>query len=108
VLALTPDFSISSLKSSKHNHRIFLWGGEIDCLQLREKAIGKKINIPKHTNFGFDYFFKFQKFIAARVIWPYSFEKDSFYRERAFILSSILIAGLLFGFFALISGFVKI
>ncbi|MBC8440951.1 MAG: PAS domain S-box protein [Deltaproteobacteria bacterium] len=66
------------------------------------------MNTPKHTNSGFDYFFKFQKSVAARIVWPYSFEKDSLYRERAFILSSILIAGLLFGFFAIISATVLI
>ena len=61
------------------------------------------MNTPKNTNSGLDYFLKFQKSIAARIIWPYSFEKDDLYRGRAFILSSILIGGLLFGFFALIS-----
>jgi len=57
----------------------------------------KKHNIP-----GLDYFFRFQKSIVDRIVWPYSFEKDSLYQWRAFILSSILLAALLFGSFALI------
>lgn len=46
---------------------------------------------------------KLQKSTAHRIIWPYSEERDSIYRWRAYILSSILLAGLLFGTFALIA-----
>ena len=52
---------------------------------------------------GLEHYFKFQKIIAERVVWPYSFKEDSLYRWRAFILSSILLSALLFGSFAFIS-----
>jgi len=55
-----------------------------------------------------DYFIKFQKFIANRIIWPYSSEQDSLYVWRAFILSSILVAALVFGLFALFSALILI
>ncbi|MCP4760601.1 MAG: hypothetical protein GY870_02395, partial [archaeon] len=54
-------------------------------------------NIP-----GYDYLKKTQRSIIEKIVWPYSFEKDSLYRWRAFILSSILLASLIFGFIALI------
>ncbi len=47
-----------------------------------------------------DYFLGFQQSVANRIVWPYSFEKDSLVRWRANILSSILIAGLIMGVFA--------
>ena len=47
-----------------------------------------------------DHFLKFQQSVANRIVWPYSFEKDSLVRWRANILSSILIAGLIMGVFA--------
>jgi len=47
-------------------------------------------------------FFKLQKVLADRILWPYSSEQNSLYRWRALILASILLSGLFFGFFALI------
>jgi len=66
------------------------------------------LQYKKHSILGLDCFFRFQKTIVDRIVWPYSYEKDSLYRWRAFILSSILLAALLFGFFALISGIILV
>ncbi len=45
----------------------------------------------------------FQRYLVNRMVYPYSFEKDSLIRWRAVILSSLLIACLAFGLFAFIA-----
>lgn len=57
---------------------------------------------------GVKFFLKLQLFLAKRFVWPYSYEQESLYRWRAFILSSILIAALMFGSFALFSAIILI
>ena len=66
------------------------------------------MNKPKQRISIINNFLKFHKFIVQRLVWPYSFEQDSLVVWRASVLSSILIAGLLFGSFALIAAFVLI
>ena len=63
---------------------------------------------PKQKNPIISNFVKIQRYLVSRIVWPYSFEQDSLIRWRAVILTSILIAGLLFGIFALIAAAVLI
>ncbi len=51
----------------------------------------------------FKHFLEFQRALTERIIWPYSIKKDSLYRWRAYILSSILLAGIIFGSFSFIA-----
>ncbi|MCA1792901.1 MAG: response regulator [Desulfotignum sp.] len=53
-----------------------------------------------HKPSVWDHFLGFQQSVANRIVWPYSFEKDSLVRWRANILASILIVGLITGVFA--------
>ncbi|WP_022668653.1 response regulator [Desulfospira joergensenii] len=63
---------------------------------------------PEHKNPSLTRFRRFQKSIMERMLWPHSLEQNSLIRWRAFILSSVLIAGLFLGFFALVAAGVMI
>jgi len=58
---------------------------------------------PEQRNPVISNLIKIQRHLVNRIVWPYSFEHDSLIRWRAVILSSIIIAGLAFGIFALIA-----
>lgn len=66
------------------------------------------MNESKQRNLIISNLIKIQRHIVKRIVWPYSFEEDSLIRWRAVILSSILLAGLFFGFFAFIAAAVLI
>ncbi len=57
---------------------------------------------------GFNRFNTFHKTAIERISWPHAIEENSLIRWQAFILSSILMAGLALGIFALISAGVLI
>ncbi|MCP3922898.1 MAG: PAS domain S-box protein [Desulfobacterales bacterium] len=52
---------------------------------------------------GFNIYVKIHQFIVERIVWPYSLERDSLYRMRAHILTSLLIASFLLGSIALVA-----
>ncbi len=66
------------------------------------------LKLSKHNILIPDCFFRFQKSMVDRIAWPYSSEHDSIFRWRAQILFSILFAGIILGFFALIAATVAI
>jgi PAS domain S-box-containing protein len=52
---------------------------------------------------SFEWFSKFQNFMADRIAWPHSTEQDSLFRWRARLLFTMLFVGLVLGFFVLIA-----
>ena len=66
------------------------------------------MNESKQRNPVISSLIKIQRHLVNRIVWPYSFEHDSLIKWRAVILSSILIAGLVFGIFAFIAAAVLI
>ena len=64
------------------------------------------MNNLNHTYTGTSKVARCHRLLTNRFLWPYSQDQSSLHRWRAFTLSSMLLAGLVFGIFALIPGIV--